>query len=419
MVGIQNLTHAQALLEKFIPTKKSERYTLDRMQALMAYLGNPQDTLRIVHIAGTSGKTSSSYYAAALLVEGGFQVGLSVSPHIDSITERAQINLESLPEALYCEELGIFLDLVQESAVHPSYFEVLVAFSYWLFARHNVEYAVMEVGLGGLLDATNVVHREDKICIITDIGMDHTEILGSTLPEIAAQKAGIIQHGNSVFMHTQAPEIMAVIDEKAKREHATYEIIGVDELLESSVVFLALPLFQQRNVSLVYGALKPILIQMKPSAVDVALHVRVPARMEERNVAGKIVVLDGSHNEQKLAALVSAMKKQYADTSIVLLVSFGENKATSLEANLKTLHEISNHIIVTKFSLGQDEIRSPIEPRIIYDVADDLGFKSEIITDPKEAFTYALAQQENLVLVTGSFYLLNHIRPQMNISESA
>jgi len=417
MVRIQNLSHAQTLLDAFIPTSKSMRYTLDRMQSLMAYLGNPQDKLKVVHIAGTSGKTSSSYYAAALLVKSGFRVGLSVSPHIDSITERAQINLESLPEALYCKELGIFLDLVQKSAVHPSYFEVLVAFSYWLFARHNVDYAVMEVGLGGLLDATNVAHREDKICIITDIGLDHTEILGTTLPEIAAQKAGIIQHGNSVFVHTQAPEVMAVIDEKAKREHATYEMVGVDELLESSAVFTALPTFQQRNVSLVYGALKPIFIQMNPSAVEEALRVQVPARMEERNVADKVVVLDGSHNEQKLTALVSAMNKQYAGISIVLLVSFGENKATSLERNLKTLREISDHIIVTKFSLGQDEIRSPIKPRIICDVADDLGFESEIIADPREAFAYALAQQEKLVLVTGSFYLLNHIRPLMNISE--
>jgi len=156
---------------------------------------------------------------------------------------------------------------------------------------------------------------------------------------------------------------------------------------------------------------------MKLSAVDEALRVQVPARMEERKVADKIVVLDGSHNEQKLTALVSAMNKQYAGISIVLLVSFGENKATSLERNLKTLREISDHIIATKFSLGQDEIRSPIEPRIICDVADDLGFESEIIADPREAFAYALAQQEKLVLVTGSFYLLNHIRPLMNISE--
>jgi len=418
MVRIQNLSHAQALLDAFIPTSKSMRYTLDRMQALMAYLGNPQDNLKVVHIAGTSGKTSSSYYAAALLVKSGFRVGLSVSPHIDSVTERAQINLQPLIEKLYCSELGIFLDLVAESKLKPSYFELLVAFSYWLFERQKVDYAVMEVGLGGLLDATNVVHREDKICIITDIGLDHTEILSSILPEIAAQKAGIIQHGNSVFMHTQAPEIMAVIDEKAKREHATYEIVGVDELLESSAVFLALPAFQQRNISLVYGALKPILIPMKLSAVDEVLHVQVPSRMEERKFADKIVVLDGSHNEQKLTALAAAMKKQYAGIAIVLLVSFGENKATSLERNLKTLREISDHIIATKFSLGQDEIRSPIEPRIICDVADDLGFESKIVTDPREAFAYALAQQEKLVLVTGSFYLLNHIRPLMNLSES-
>lgn len=416
MIHIENFVHAQALLEGFIPTAKSVRYTLERMQALMAYLGDPQDKLKVVHIAGTSGKTSTSYYAAALLRANGFRVGLSVSPHIDSVAERAQIDLMTLPEILYCEELGIFLDLMQKSTIQPSYFEVLVAFSYWLFERQNVDYAVMEVGLGGLLDATNVVRREDKICIITDIGLDHTEILGDTLLKVAAQKAGIIQYGNSVFMHAQAPEIMAVIEDKAKREDAEYTTVVQDEVFESSATFTALPEFQQRNVSLAYGALKQLLVQ--PNTIEDALSVRIPARMEAFEIGGKIVILDGSHNEQKLTSLVAAMRKKYADTSIVLLVSFGENKAVSLENNLKTLREISNHVIVTKFLLGQDEIRDPIEPHIISDLAEHLSFIAEVMADPEEAFAHALIQKEQVVLVTGSFYLLNHIRPHINLLES-
>lgn len=409
MVHIQNLTHAQALLDAFIPTSKSMRYTLERMQVLMMYLGNPQDSLKVVHVAGTSGKTSTSYYAAALLVGSGFRVGLSVSPHIDNVTERAQINLHTLSEKLYCDELGIFLDLVAESKLMPSYFELLVAFSYWLFERQNVDYAVMEVGLGGLLDATNVVQREDKICIVTDIGLDHIEILGDTLPEIATQKAGIIQEGNQVFMHTQDSEIMTAIEVAAHSKHAQLNIIGVDAQLSRSSQFAELPKFQQRNLSLAYGGLKPIL--REPMDMEKIFELSIPARMEEVSWRGKTIVLDGSHNEQKLAALVEAMKKKYSDKSIILLVCFGENKTASLENNLTLLRQLSERIVITKFYIGQDELRTSIEPDVIAKTSQELGFTTMVHYDPREALTYVLAQQEQVVLVTGSFYLLNHIRP--------
>ena len=409
MVHIENLAHAQTLLDAFIPTSKSMRYTLERMRVLMTYLGNPQDNLKVIHVAGTSGKTSTSYYGAALLVESGFRVGLSVSPHIDSVTERAQINLQPLSEKLYCDELGIFLDLIAKSKLKPSYFELLVAFSYWLFERQNVEYAVMEVGLGGLLDATNVVQREDKICIITDIGLDHTEILGDTLSKIATQKAGIIQEGNQVFMHNQDSETMTEIEAVAHAKHTQLHIIGVDDRLSHSPLFRSLPEFQQRNLSLAYGALKPLL--RKTAHIENVFDLPIPARMEEVSWRGKTIVLDGSHNEQKLAALVEAMKKKYSDKSIVLLVCFGENKTASLENNLRLLRQLSERIVITKFHIGQDELRTSIEPDVIAKVSQELGFATIVHHDPQEAFTYVLAQKEQVVLITGSFYLLNHIRP--------
>ena len=409
MVYVKDLAHAQVLLDAFIPTSKAMRYTLERMRMLMNYLDNPQDSLKVVHVAGTSGKTSTSYYAAALLLESGFRVGLSISPHIDSVAERAQIDLQPLPEKLYCDELGIFLDLVAESKLRPSYFELLVAFSYWIFERQNVDYAVMEVGLGGLLDATNIVQRKDKICLISDIGYDHTEILGDTLSQIATQKAGIIQEGNRVFMHSQDSETMTAVEAAARAQHAQLNIVRVDDRLSQSPHFKALPEFQQRNVSLAYGALKPILGESVH--IEQVFDLSIPARMEEVGWRGKTIVLDGSHNEQKLTALVEAMKKKYIDKSIILLVCFGENKTASLENNLKILRQLSDHIVITKFHIGQDELRTSIEPEVISKVSQELEFTTLVHHNPQEAFTYAVAQKEQIVLVTGSFYLLNHIRP--------
>lgn len=410
MVLVKDFAHAQQLFEGFISRGSTTRYTLDRMESLMAFLGNPQDAVKVIHVAGTSGKTSTAYYIATLLVENGIKVGLTVSPHIDTIAERTQINLQTIAEDEYCQELGMFLDLVEQSGIWPSYFEILVAFSFWEFHRKNVEYAVIEVGIGGLIDSTNIVHRNDKICVITDIGFDHTEILGDTLEAIAAQKAGIIQRYNQVFMHTQDEAIMQVVQKTVLQKNATLTTASAVAELQTKDTFLMLPLFQQRNFSLAYAAVKNIV--PAPVDMDVALSAYIPARMEAVSWSGKTIILDGSHNEQKIAALASAFQSKYGARSTVLLVSFGENKSASLKNNLKILHSISTHIILTKFHFNKDGIRNPIEPAVIAKVAKEIGFEDIAIDDdPRKAFAMALNGDEELVLVTGSFYLLNHLRP--------
>src|SRR5690606_38872097 len=121
-----------------------------------------------------------------LLAAAGQKVGMTVSPHVYEVNERVQINTKPLAETQFCRELSRFLNIIQSSGVRPTYFELLVAFAYWEFAEQGVDYAVIEVGLGGLLDGTNVVARDDKVCIITDIGFDHTSVLGKTLSAITA-----------------------------------------------------------------------------------------------------------------------------------------------------------------------------------------------------------------------------------------
>ena len=186
MPQIHTLAEANLALRPFYDYSRTA-YTLDVMKALMEHLGNPQNQLRVLHVAGTSGKTSTAYYCAALLKEAGKKVGLSVSPHVDTVNERLQINGQPMPEAEFCKVLSEFLDVVAESGIKPSYFELLVAMTYWEFARQKVDYAVIEVGLGGLRDGTNVIERADKVCLITDIGLDHTEILGHTLTKITGE----------------------------------------------------------------------------------------------------------------------------------------------------------------------------------------------------------------------------------------
>lgn len=415
MRAITNFADANDLLSQFATsTMEPTTYTLETIKDFMAMLGNPQNNLKIIHVAGTSGKTSTAYFAASLLHSAGYRVGLTVSPHIDQINERAQIDLESLTEKEYCQELSIFLGLVEDSKLKLSYFEILVSFAYWLFDKRGVEYAVVEVGLGGLLDGTNVIARQDKVCIITDIGLDHTKVLGNTMSEIAYQKAGIIYDTNVVFMNEQPKEVIDVIIQVSKKKNATLNILK--PTVNSLDASIQLPLFQKRNLSLALTTVQHVLKrdshhELTPTMIKDAARIYIPGRMEVMTYQGKTLVLDGSHNEQKITALVDSMKQQFPDTTITMLVSFGANKITSVIASLKLLRQLGSSIIITEFVASQDELRTPIKVETLKDYADQAGFKDIVCqADSTKALKLLLEDQNSIGLITGSFYLLHHVR---------
>jgi dihydrofolate synthase/folylpolyglutamate synthase len=375
----------------------------------MDRLGNPQNKLKVIHIAGTSGKTSTAYYVAALIKGTGKKVGLTISPHIVSINERTQINVIPLPETEYCRELGVFLDIIERTKLKPSYFELLVAFAYWQFERQAVDYAVVEVGLGGLLDGTNVVSREDKVCMITDIGYDHMNRLGSTLKSIANQKAGIIQKNNEVFFHKQSSEIINSIIEVCKAENATAHEIK-DYKVPNKLDFL--PLFQQRNFNLaleVYGFL--VRRDGLPGLIDnqilLAAHTNIPGRMEIFRRGNKTIILDGAHNSQKLHALVSSIQAKYPNVKASILFSLSSNQKGTIEA----IEPIAKHLIFTSIKTYQDEKKRSPRRILITDQLTSAHISYEIDPNPELALEKLLNRPEELLVITGSFYLLNTIRP--------
>jgi dihydrofolate synthase/folylpolyglutamate synthase len=406
---------AAEVLQRFVPGAGStSAYTLGRMLSLMDFLGNPQDSLKVVHVAGTSGKTSTSYYVAALLHEAGKKVGLSVSPHVVAVNERVQINLEPLAEAEFCRELSEFLEIIAKSDVTPTYFELLVAFAYWEFAKQHVDYAVMEVGLGGLLDGTNVVNRDDKVCVITDIGLDHVNVLGNTLPEIAIQKAGIIQPKNTVFTHRQAIEILTVFQKRCDEQGAELQIIEPGKLL-ADLEFL--PLFQQHNFTLAQAASNFALqrddhVTFTAEQIQKSAHVHIPARMEIFKCDDKTIILDGAHNAQKLQALIESIKVKFPGQKVAALVSFADGRDYRLESSLQELAGLTDTLIITTFHKGQDLPHGAVEPGVLVKLARVQGFATiETVSDPAQAFTKLLRRPEPVLLVTGSFFLMNEVRP--------
>lgn len=411
MFQFANLKEAEQALEPFLPARLNRvAYTTEHIAQFMDYLGNPQDLPRAIHIAGTSGKTSTAYYSAALLTAAGKKTGLLVSPHLEKITERVQINMQPLSDRQFCDELAIFLDYVQKSGITLSYAELLYGFAFWEFARQGVEYIVVEVGLGGLLDATNVIHRPDKICVITDIGLDHTKALGGTIENIAEHKAGIILRGNAVFTYKQDMPVIKVIQDTVRQKQADLHTIDetTDEVVEP------LPLFQQHNFGLAEAAVSFALerrdgTRLSQKMLHAAATTAIPGRMEVREIPGHTVVLDGAHNPQKLHALRLSMKKLFPNEPIAALVGFSGKGDRSLEEMLVELQPLVTMVIITE--LHDDAFHMSRPAADIAAVCDRLGIKYSIAEDQLTGVSFLLERPEKVMLVTGSLYLIGQLRP--------
>jgi dihydrofolate synthase/folylpolyglutamate synthase len=401
-------------LSSLVPNKKKAigHYNLDSMMALMNALGDPQEKYKVVHIAGTSGKTSTAYFVAALLQSTDQKVGLTVSPHVDSITERVQINGLQLTESEYCSEFNSYMDTVSKLSIEPTYFELILAFSFWEFARQKVDYAVVEVGMGGLLDGTNVIQRSDKVCVITDIGLDHMDFLGDTLTLIAEQKAGIIHKDNHVFAYSQGEEVDSAIRAVVTKNHGQLHIIG----LANEDSFNELPIFQRRNLNLALSAVDYVLQRdelppLTNSQKSHAANVYIPARMEILKNENQTLIIDASHNQQKMSVLVASIQDKFPAVSFDILLALSSGK--EIGAVITELKPVARSMIITRFSGQQDLPKKAIDPNLILEECIKQGILAEIIEDPSDALR-SLQNSKNLYkLVTGSFFLLNQIRPTL------
>jgi len=411
---MKSFAEVNQLLSKYIPTTGFTKavYTLNRMKQLMDFLGNPQERYQVIHVAGTSGKTSTSYYIAALFGATGKKVGLTVSPYIDEINERVQINLEPLPEDSFVKNFDEFIQIVNTSDIHPTYFELVVAFAYWYFARVNVDYAVIETGLGGLLDGTNVVVNPNKVSVITDIGYDHTQILGSTLEKIAGQKAGIIHPRNEVFYLQQPEVITEIFKQAALKNHASVHELT---LAEHCPYTEDLPGFQKRNWYLAFCVYKHVSkIRLDENHLRATTKLSIPGRMEVMSIAGKTIILDAAHNQQKMQALVKSIKISYPDQPLAVLFCLTEKPVQEVGAILKELLPITSHLIITKFKKQQDLIRRSQSTASISKACDAQSFHDyETETSSKTALQILLNRPETILVVTGSIYLLGDVRNEL------
>lgn len=334
-----NYTEAVDYIET-IP-KFTVKHPPEHTRELLSRLGNPQEGIKIIHVAGTNGKGSVCAYLNAMLLAGGKKTGLFTSPHLVRINERFQINGEDVSDEQF---LDAFLKVEKaakeyeaEGEGHPSYFETLFLMGMLIFKEASVEYLVMETGLGGRLDATNVVEKP-LACIITSISRDHTEYLGDTLEAIAGEKAGIIKAGVPVIYDASQPGPASVIAAKAKEmgspawpmEPSFYEMKtqsreGITftfaypggEKAELAIPYVAK--YQMMNASLAFYTmhiLQDVHDIPKNVLAEGLSKIKWPCRME---MAAPGVIIDGAHNEDGIAQFVSTAGYFAKENEITIL----------------------------------------------------------------------------------------------------
>lgn len=442
----QALQYLYATIPKTQKTKYPADLGLCRMKRIMDILGNPQNNLRIIHIAGTSGKGSTATLLSALLTAGGKKIGLHVKPHFIDIRERLQINNFMISKKEFIDILIVVKTALAHLEEDPygkaTYFEILVAVAYIWFTKQKVDYAVIETGVGGMFDGTNVIERKDKVCVITKIGLDHTAILGKTTTAIAKQKAGIIQPHNAVLSCDQTTIVRNTLNIVAAKNQTVVTCIttptlyknvhvspeGTTFLYKHNGSFVHFELktigqYQAQNASLALATIQYVCARDKwqislSSLKNTLLHTAIQGRFEVIDYKGKKLILDSAHNPQKMNAFVKTLQKVYPNEKKTFCIAVKNDKDSQTMLNYCT--QCANHIIITEFAFDTVDIPqlSSLARELYAEIPDNKKNICIIEPNQKKALEKAISSEPNIVIVTGSMYLLaaiKHILQKENI----
>ena len=410
-------------------------FNLDRMRALMVLLGNPEQKYPSLHVAGTKGKGSTSALMAAALKAGGYKTGLYTSPHLQDYVERIQIDGQPIPHA----EL---VELVEQVRPHVAAvpqlttFEITTAIGLLHFARQKVDAAVIEVGLGGRLDATNVV--TPRVSVITSLSYDHMAVLGNTLTLIAGEKAGIIKTGIPVVSSPQKDEALVVLERVAKEHQAPLTLVGREVLFTAGdhsldgqtlsittkkkaedgqrkvennqeSVILRIPLLGQHqvvNAATAFTAIQASGLNVSTEAIRKGFaDVTWPCRFEIVSREPP-VILDSAHNQDSFEKLAQTLEDYYPGRAVLLI--FGSSEDKDVNGMLSALRGRLKLILATKATHPR-----AIEPEKIVETANRLGVRAEAVVPVEAALSRARVLAKaggEIVLSAGSMFVTAEVK---------
>lgn len=415
-----------------------EAFKLDRMRALVHALGDPQNAVRFVHVAGTKGKGSTCAMVASSLEACGYAVGLYTSPHLVDVRERIQINGAMIPTSAFTEIMGRLAaadGAIQSRHGQATFFEMITAMALCWFAEKAVDIAVMEVGLGGRLDATNVITPE--VCAVTSIGRDHTQILGDTLELIAREKAGIFKPRVPALTIEQDPKALESLRSVAETVGAPLYVVGKDidfsyrfeatpSLGRHTCVCLSTPRsnFEHVNVplpgehqALNCGLALAVLDRLRergfetpePRVIEGLGNTTIPGRMEIAWSSPRIL-LDGAHNESSLSALIRSIGAHVPYDSMVMVFGCCEDK--DVNELLKRIALGADKVIFTKTKATARAMDPRELQRRFMDLSGKMTQVAETLPDALNLASRAVGR-DDLICVTGSFYLVGEAKKHL------
>lgn len=421
--------HDRTDIERMRVVKLTDQaFKLDRMRKLLDRLGNPQQQIKAVHVAGTVGKGSTVAMIASMLEECGYTVGQYTSPHLVDLRERITINGKLVGKSELCELARHVAKAVAKLDFEPTFFELVTAIAFKHFADQAVDIAVVEVGLGGRLDSTNVL--TPLVSVITQIDFDHTRILGSTLAEIAREKAGILKQGVPALLFEPQPEVEKVVREVAEKCGAVVRIVNKD--IEYSSRFCTDPDLGPHTRVCLYTRTSrlehlPVPLQgehqagncgLALAAVDALkscgfdcpddrmtaglMKTRVPGRMQLLAERPRVLV-DGAHNPASMTALMRCVGAHVPYDSMVCI--FGCCADKDVAAMLDRVNLGADKVIFTRAAMTP-RAADPDELQKMF--AERSGKMSQVARTLPEAITLATraVSRDDLIVVTGSFYLV-------------
>ena len=402
------------------------------MRDLAQALGEPQENLRFIHLAGTNGKGSTAAFCESCLRAAGHRVGLYTSPHLVSVRERIQIDRRLISEADFAEGMTVVSGIAGgEEDCEATFFELMTALALWYFAREKVDWVVWETGLGGRLDATNIVRPE--VSIITNIGLDHQQYLGNSLREIAAEKAGIIKHQTPVISAVEIGEAADVIRKCAKAGNCSLTLVNTDRRIEDLGLrgSKQLARFDGREFEL--GLIGPHQVSNAACAVEAMRQLKISDDAIARGLAGTVwpgrfeilsekplIVLDGAHNPAGIAMLVETWRAFLAarygwsaretDARAHLVFASVADKDISDMAQL--LRPLAREVSLVRLANERGAEPLLLEPSFA-------GLPCACYDSVTDVWHDLVSSPESIILITGSLFLVGEMlaRRQGNAEE--
>ena len=399
------------------------RYGMERLKQALELLGNPQHKVRFVHVAGTNGKGSCAAMLASVLKEAGYRTGLYISPHLRRYNERMQVDGVDISDDDLIRAAQRVKEVCEQLGGTPIVFEVLTLMALWYFAERRCDFVVLEVGIGGKLDATNCIPAP-AAALIAQLGFDHTETLGSTIEEIAAQKGGIAKPGSQLVMAEQEPAALRVVEQLCREQGCGFTVADParlqvlstspegQRLRDRTYGELLLPLAGSHqvknaaNVLTVVEVLKGEGFAIPDRAVRQGIESTVwPARFERLSRSPDFI-LDGGHNPQCVQAAVQALQDYYPGKKVVFLTGMMRDKDTA--AMLAKMAEVAKAFVC----LHADSERAFGAQELAREIENTLSLAAYPAASAQEgcALAQRLAGEQGVVCALGSLYLAGEIR---------